>query len=177
MKKWKTLSSEVVSKNPWFTLRKDDVIRPNGTKGSYYVIDKPSVVVIVPLTEKGDVYLIRTNRYTTKKTNWEVPAGSSDGENELFAAKRELMEETGLKAKGWTKLGETEVAPGMMSQIAHNFLAYDLTETGDNKQLEENIDKMQKFPFKKVLEMIEKNEIVDGLTITAIMLASLKINK
>ena len=54
------------------------------------------------------------------------------------------------------------MAPGMTGQIMHVFVAGNLTETNENEQAEEGIDKMQKIPLKKVLEMVEKNEIVDG---------------
>ena len=70
-----------------------------------------------------------------------------------------------------------EVAPGMTGQMMHVFVARNLTETSENEQAEEGIDKMQKVPFKKVLKMVEKNEIVDGPTIAALMLTVLKLKQ
>ncbi len=161
--------------NARFSIREDQIVRPDGTDGTFYLMDRASVVVMVPITKNDEVYLIRINRYTTKQTHWELPAGSSDKQDELVAAKRELKEETGLTSSNWIRLGELEVAPGMTGQLAHIFVAKDVESTSENEQAEENIDKMQKFPFKKILEMIETNEIVNGPTVSAITLAGLKL--
>lgn len=175
MGKWKTKSSKIVYNSPRFSIREDQILRPDGTDGVYYVMDRAPVVVIVPLTKDNEIYFIRINRYTTKKTHWELPAGSSDKQNDLFAAKRELKEETGLVSNNWVKLGEIEVAPGMTGQLALIFAARKVNRTKENQQEEENIDKMQKFTFKKVLRMIKNNEIVNGPTIAAIMKVGLKL--
>ncbi|MEK7536158.1 MAG: NUDIX hydrolase [Patescibacteria group bacterium] len=176
MKNWITKSSKIVYKNSRFSIREDQVIRPDGTDGVYHVMDRPSVVVIVPITKNGKIYFIRINRYTTKKTRWELPAGSSDNQNELLAAKRELKEETGLTSNRWVSLGTIEVAPGMTGQLAYIFAARNVKPTKENKQKEENIDKMLKFPYKIVVEMIKKGEIVNGPTISAIMKVGLSLD-
>ena len=69
MKNWITKSSKIVYKNSRFSIREDQVIRPDGTDGVYHVMDRPSVVVIVPITKNGKIYFIRINRYTTKKND------------------------------------------------------------------------------------------------------------
>lgn len=173
MNNWKTKTSKIVYENSRFNIREDQVVRPDGTDGVFYVMDRASVVIMIPLTKENEVYLIRINRYTTNKTNWELPAGSSDKQDELVAAKRELKEETGLISKDWEKVGELEVAPGMTGQLAHVFAARNVESTLEDKQEEENIDKIQKFPFKKMLQMIESGEIVNGPSIAAIMKVAL----
>lgn len=172
---WKTISSKVVYKNPRFSIREDKLIRPDGKNGVYYVMDRPSAVIVVPLTKDNEIYLIRISRYTTKKTHWELPAGSSDNEDELLAAKRELEEETGMTSKSWTKLGELEVAPGMTGQLAHVFVANEVVEAKKRCQKEEYIDRLKKASFQKVLLMIRNNEIVDSPVVAAILLAGLKL--
>lgn len=175
MADWKTKSSEEVHNNPWFSVRKDEVVRFDGKGETYFVVDRPSVVFIVPLTKDNKIYLVHTNRYTTKKSNWEFPAGSSDNQDELTAAKRELREETGLSSENWVKLGELEVAPGMTGQIAHVFAARNVKLTHENEQEEEGIDKMQIISFKSALKMVENGEIVGALTIAALILAGMKL--
>ncbi len=129
------------------------------------------------MTEKNEVYLIYITRYTTHKAHWEVPIGGSDNQNELTAAKRELIEETGLTSDSWLKTGETEVANGMTGQMAHHFIARKVKQLKEAEMAnEEGILKMQKFPFKKVMQMIKNNEIVDNQAITAIIRAGLKLN-
>lgn len=176
MKNWITKSSKIVYKNPRFSIREDQIVRPDGTDGVYHVMDRPSVVVIVPITKDGEIYFIRINRYTTKETRWELPAGSSDNQNELLAAKRELEEETGLTSDNWLSLGTIEVAPGMTGQLEYIFVAQEVKLTKKNKQKEENIDNMQKFQYKTVLEMIKNGEIANGPTISAIMKACQNLN-
>lgn len=176
MNNWKTKSSKVVYENARFSIREDQIVRPDGSEGIYHVMDRASVVVIIPITKDNEVYLIRINRYTTGKSNWELPAGSSDKQDELFAAQRELKEETGLISGNWEKIGELEVAPGMTGQLAHVFLAKNVENTNKNEQAYENVDKMQKIPFKKVLAMIKNGEIVNGPTIAAIMESGLNLN-
>ena len=90
MKSWKILSSQIIHKNPRFSVREDKVTRNDGENRVYYVIDKPSCVAIIALTEKKEVFLIHQARYTTRKSHWEIPIGSSDNQDELVAAKREL---------------------------------------------------------------------------------------
>ncbi|QQG41400.1 MAG: NUDIX hydrolase [Candidatus Woesebacteria bacterium] len=175
MNDWKTKSSKVVHKNPRFSVREDGVITPNGRDAVFYVIDRPSVVFIIPLTRDNEVYLIHLSRYFTKKSNWEIPAGSSDNQDELSAAKRELKEETGLVSKDWSKLGELEVAAGMTGQMSHVFVAKDVKLTKENEKAEEGIDDMKKVSFKEVLQMIENEEIVNGPSMAALMLAGLKL--
>lgn len=151
------------------------MITPAGRDAVFYVIDRPFVVFIIPLTSDNEVYLIHLSRYFTKKSNWEIPAGSSDNQDELIAAKRELKEETGLIAKDWTKLGELEVAAGMTGQMSHVFVAKGVELTEENDQSDEDIDNMKKVPFKELLQMIENGEIVNGPSMAALMLAGLKL--
>ncbi len=172
---WKTVSTKIVYKNPRFSIREDKVIRPNGDEGIFHIMDRPSVVIIVPVTKDKEIYLIRINRYTTKKTHWELPAGSSDNQDELLAAKRELKEETGLISEKWTKLGAFEVAPGMTGQLAYVFLAEEVAFTKENQQKEENIDKIRKFSTGELFKMIREQKIVNGPTITSILKAELKL--
>ena len=176
MKNWITKSSKIVYKNQRFSIREDQIVRPDGTNGVYHVMDRPSVVVVVPITKNGEIYFIQINRYTTKETRWELPAGSSDNQNELLAAKRELEEETGLISDKWLSLGKIEVAPGMTGQLECVFVACNVELTNKNKKDEEKISKMQKFSYKKVLKMIKNGEIANGPTISAIMKASLVLN-
>lgn len=175
MNTWKTKNSKIIYKNERFSVHEDQIVRPDGTNGVFYIIDRVPVVAVVPLTRYNEVYLVHINRYTTKKTHWELPAGSSDKQDELIAAKRELKEETGLISNDWTKVAQLEVAPGMTGQLAHIFVAQNVETTLEDKKEDENIDKMRKFPFKKILQMIESGEIVNGPTISAIFLAGVKL--
>jgi len=170
---WKKLDSKMVHENPFFSVREDKVIRPDGKEGTYRVIEKSPSVFIVPITKKREVYLIGQYRYTTSLYSLEVPAGGSDGQRPLTAAKRELQEETGLIARKWTKLGVIQCSNDSSNHLGHIFLAQDLCETESNKMQDDGIDRLKIVPFKTVLQMITNGEITDGLSIAPLLMADL----
>ncbi len=177
MRRWKKISSKVVYSNPWYSVRKDTVIKPNGEPGEYNVIVRPPAVFIVPIDEGENVYLIRMHRHTTQMYSIEIPAGGSGGQRPLTAAKRELLEETGMKAKKWTLLGKYQVANGISDEIGYAYLAQDLEHVGGNEidMSEEGISRVMRVPFRRALKMIEKSEITDGQSMVVLSLAALKL--
>ncbi len=92
---WKTKNSKIVHQNPWYKIRQDEVITPDGKPGTYNVLEtKGDAALIVPLSEKDEIYLIKKYRYPIKEFSWEIPSGNSEGGDIFEAAKRELWEET-----------------------------------------------------------------------------------
>ena len=174
--KWKTLGCKIIFENPWFKLQEDKVIQPDGKEGTYTMIVTPPSVYIVALTEKDEVYLVGQHRYTTNVFSWEVPAGSSDGEDVLKAAKRELWEETGLEAKEWKEAGTFQVFNGLCNEIGHVFIAKALTQTQEHKRQEEGITEMKTVPVSNVLELIRSEELTDADSITALLKALLRLH-
>lgn len=172
---WKKVSSKIAYQNKYFQVREDDVIKPDGGKGTYFVIELPQSVMIVAITSENEVYLVGQNRYTTNMYSWEIPGGSSEGQDILIAAKRELQEETGLVSEEWEELGINQVLNGSTNKIFHILLAKNTIQTNNNKQEEDGISKMEKIPYKKVLEMIASGEITDSETISSLTLVALKL--
>ncbi len=124
--KWKKLSSKVVHESPYYFVREDDVIKPDGSKGKYNVVVTKGAVFIVAIDNEKNVYLERLYRYTNDNYSVEIPAGGTEGEEPLIAAKRELQEETGLEANTWKALGIMYPANGLLSEENHVYLATDL---------------------------------------------------
>ena len=175
---WKILSTKVVYETPWLKVIEDEVIKPNGGRGTYsYVETRDQSVFIVPLTDKNEVYLICQMRYPTGVESWEIPGGNCDGDDIMIAAKKELQEETGLTAKKWTKIGWFHALNGVCPEVTNVLIAENLSQTGKKETKEEGIVKIKRVPFEKVLEMVEKNEITDGQTISSILKAKLWLEK
>ncbi len=168
--KWITHSSEIVHKNNWFKVKKDKVTRPTGEDSEYYVVMSNPAAFIIPQDGEGNIYLIGQTRYTIGEYSVEIPAGSTEGGDPLEAAKRELQEETGFIAETWEKLGEFYSANGLLSEKAHIYLATGLTQTGQNEQAEEGIDKLYKMSISEVLEKIKNGDIKDGQTMSSLLL-------
>lgn len=175
---WKTLSQKVTYKNRWYRIRTDQVIRPDGTPGEFSVLETRSDAVgIVAINNKKQICLIRQFRYPTGVWSWELPSGGTDNNLPLGAAKRELQEETGYRAKHWKKIGRLQSMNGVSSEWVTTYLATDLAFVGETKQAEEGIDSMRWCSFKEIDEDIRAGIITDTQTITQYTQARLYLGK
>ncbi len=174
---WKTISSKVVYKNPWIKVRGNDVIRPNGKKGWYGVVEIRPASYVIALTKKQELYLVGQFRYPINQFSWEIPAGVIEELSPLIAAKRELKEETGLTAKKWQNLGFFYLSTGSSNEKGHVFVAQDLNQTGQHIQEDDGIVEMRKVPLGKVFNMLKKGEIIDGATISCLMKLSIYLGQ
>ncbi len=124
---WKVLASTESYHDGWFSVRKDSVIRPDGTQGSYSVIQVKPGVCVLPV-EDGFVYLGEEFRYAMGKWCLEAASGGSDpGEDFLTTAKRELKEELGIEAREWTGEGTFHANTSFINGPLQLFVARGLT--------------------------------------------------
>ena len=178
MDPFECVASREVYRNPWMTVREDDIRRADGSLGIYGVIEKPTYALIVP--QDADRYaLVEQFRYPIGLRRWEFPQGtapeSPDGTQptpEELAA-RELREETGLRAESMQVLGQLDVAPGMSSQRGWVFLATGLTEGDHEREPEEQDMRSEWFTGAQLEAMIVDGTITDAQTIAAWMLLRL----
>lgn len=169
---WQKLSTKIVYENPWIRVREDSVIKPGGSEGIYSVVETRDSVVIVALNEKSEVYLIRSFSYPVSSWSWGLPGGGGDDEEPELAAKRELVEETGISANKWTFLGRTRVCSGLMTERMVVFLAQDLTQGARRDADDVSLIDQGKFvSFDEIDTMIANNEIDDAQTVTGLYLA------
>jgi len=123
--------------------------------------------VVMPVDEKNRVLLVRQYRLPAERYLWEIPAGRLDeGETPLQAAKRELAEETGYKARTWTKLASFWASPGYVQERMTIYLAENLT-AGNASPMEDERIEVGWFTRKELLEMVENGKIQDAKTIIA----------
>jgi len=174
---WKKLSSKAVYQNDWFSVREDEVEKPGNRTGVYGVVQTPPAVFTIALNAENEIYLVGLFRYPTGKYGLELPAGGSDNQDLLEAAQRELLEETGVKAKSWEKVGQFTPWNGISDEISHVYLAKDLDETGNELDPNEGIMEVRKVAFEKVFNLIKSGEISDGQTISALTLAKIHLEK
>lgn len=170
MGQWKKLKSKYLLENPWYKVRQDTVLRPDGAEGTFNVVECGKSVFIVPVTRDSKVLLVKLFRYPTQSEGWEVPAGGVEAdETPLAAARRELQEETGQKSNDWIDLGSFESMNGITDSVGHIFEAKNLIETTYNEQAEEGISEVRAFSLHEIVEMIQSGQIVDALSIAALM--------
>ncbi|MBU1033124.1 MAG: NUDIX hydrolase [Patescibacteria group bacterium] len=179
--KWRKLNSKIVYKNQWLQLREDTVIRPDGKRGIYSIVERPPVNFIIASDKKGSIFFIKEYRYPIKKTILQLPAGTTDkNKSYLASAKKELFEETGLKAKSWKKLGKFYIGPGHENICANVFLATKLDPSQRNKSTQagdELILQVVKLSVMKIKQLINSNKIECGITLAALNLYFLKSKK
>lgn len=170
---WKTLHSRVAYKNSWITLLEDRVADSNGQESMYGVLTTHPSVLVVAVNQNQEIYIAGQYRYPTKSFSWELPGGNSDNEEPVEAAKRELLEETGITAQNWQKIGEIQTMNGISDEFVHIFMAQDLDTSNEQPQAEEAIMALQAVPLKDLFSMIESDELTDAQSIAAIVKTAL----
>jgi 8-oxo-dGTP pyrophosphatase MutT (NUDIX family) len=166
---WGKVSTRVVYDNPWINVREDAVVRPDGRPGIYGVVHFKNVAVGVLAVEDGEVYLVGQYRYTLERYSWEiVEGGCGEGEESLDAARRELEEETGLRASSWVKMGEAHLSNSVSDELAVWYLATGL-EQGECRP--EGTERLQirRVSVEEALRMTFTGEITDALSMLALM--------
>jgi 8-oxo-dGTP pyrophosphatase MutT (NUDIX family) len=165
---WATLSSRVVYDNPWISVREDAVVRPDGGPGIYGVVHFKNRAVGVLAVEDGEVYLVGQYRYPLGRYSWEIPEGGCpEGEEPIDAARRELAEETGLRAATWQRLGEAHLSNSVSDELAIWFLATDLTQGEARPEGSEEL-RVRRVPFAEALRMALCGEMTDSISLLAL---------
>src|SRR5215471_4576074 len=118
------LSSEMIYEGPVFGLRRDEVIEPTGLRTKREVITHPGSVVVLPVLPDGRIVMIRQYRHATRQFMWELVAGRIDaGEKPRQAAARELIEETGYRARKFQIFLDVFPTPGFLEERMYILLA------------------------------------------------------
>jgi ADP-ribose pyrophosphatase len=168
------ISSKLSYEGPLFRVYTDEIVE-NGREVSRDVVRHNGSVVILAIDDsknKRDPLIVmeRQYRHAAKEYLLEVPAGKmEEGEDALAGAKRELLEETGFKAKRWRKMVRYFASPGFLGEWMQVFIAEGLTLGDAEPEYDEQLE-IEMMPLSKLLSMIEKGKIYDGKTLISVML-------
>ncbi len=178
MKPYQTTSSKTVWSCPWYSVRQDGIITPDGQPGQYNTVVMNPAVWVIPVTYGGEIVLIRTYRYTVDDWCWEIVAGGlQNGKSLLETAVSELREEIGGVAQDWHHLGRFYTANGFSNEEGHYYLAtgVELTQAPAHESTE--IIEIHTFPIPDVLNMAREGEITDSPSVAALLIAENRLRE
>jgi len=161
----KLISSKEITKNEIFRVTLDDAVDPGGFEIKRFIVQHRGSAVMMPVDESNRILLVRQYRLPARRYLWELPAGSIDeGETALQTARRELVEETGYRAKKWQRLAEFFPSPGFLAEKMTIYLATGLT-AGEATPMEDERIEVRWFTAKQVDDMLRAGKILDAKTI------------
>ncbi len=175
---WKTLKSEVKYENPWIKITEHQTIDAAGGDGIYGVVHYKNIAIgIIPLDEEYNTWLVGQYRYPLQQYSWEIcEGGGLHTKDVLDSAKRELLEELGIKATNWKSIMKMHLSNSVSDEEGIIYIAKDLSyfepEPEDCEVLQ-----IKKLPFSEVYEMVINGEITDSLTVAGILKTKLLIDK
>ena len=169
LEKARVLSSITVYEGPIFGIRRDKVIEPSGVRATREVITHPGSVVVLPVLADGRILLIQQYRHATRQYLWELVAGRMDpGETPKAAAARELIEETGYRARRFRIFLDIFPTPGFLEERMFILLSEGLTEGKAEPEEDEKIIS-RSHDRKQLEEMIRGGKLRDAKSIAGIL--------
>jgi ADP-ribose pyrophosphatase len=167
---WTTLSSKNIYENPWINVTEHQVINPSGGRGIYGQVHFKNLAIgIVPLDENDNTWLVGQFRFTLNEYTWEIPEGGGPlGTDPLNAAKRELLEETGLTAGDWTEIQRMHLSNSVSDEFSIIYLARNLSH-GEAEPEETEQLQIRKLPFEEAYQMVLDGSITDSLSVAGIL--------
>ena len=160
-----------------FDVEEYQITLKTGKKVTHTVAKRRPTVVVIPITPDGNVYLIKQYRYLLEMFTLETVAGFIDeGESALQAAKRELKEETGIKAGSWEEITKLEIAASVFKSQVHIFLAREL-EMGEAEPEEDEEIELVKMSLKEAVQKIFQGEITTSASVSGLLMIEKLLKK
>jgi 8-oxo-dGTP pyrophosphatase MutT (NUDIX family) len=172
---WTTLGSRPVYDNPWISVREDQVVRPDGRPGIYGVVHfKGRAVGVLPVDDRGGVWLVGQYRYALDRYSWEIPEGGSHpGETPEETAHRELREETGLSAEHLEPIATTHLSNSVSDELGLVFRATGLIPGPIAPEGTERIE-VRLVSWDDAWAMLQRGQITDSMSVIAILHEALR---
>lgn len=173
---WQIIDEKEVYDNNWIKLIHYNVINPSGGKGIYGKVHFKNIAIgIVPLDPQMNTYIVGQYRFALSAYSWEIPEGGGPlSDDPLMSAKRELLEETGLKATHWIKVLDVHLSNSVSDEACIIYVATGLSQhTAMPEETEQLV--IKKIPFDEVYQMVQKGMITDAVTVAAILKTKLML--
>jgi len=167
---WWTFGRNYLYRNPWCAFRVDEVRLPDGQEIEYGVLESGGFAAIVPVTDEGNVVLVRQWRQPLAGFTLELPTGGVDAcEDPREAAARELFEETGYRAEGLECLTSVHTSTGRSTEVCHLFRCRAVRdERGPRPEPTEFIEVVE-LPLGEAVEMVSSGGISDAATVLGLL--------
>ena len=168
---WKELDRTVKYSNPWIEVSESNVINPNGGKGIYGVVHFKNLAIgIIPLDDENNTWIVGQERYPFNgKYTWEIIEGGGPlKDNPEDSARRELLEEAGLKAKELELIQEMDLSNSATDERALIYVARGLSFHQANPDDTEKLQ-VKKIPFEDLYQMVLKGEVTDSLSVAGVL--------
>lgn len=174
---FKTTSSNIVWSCPWYSVRQDAIVLPDGGTAVYNTVTKSAAVWIVPVLGDGRIAMIYTYRHTVDDWCWEIPAGGvKPGQSLKEAALIELREEVGGIPQKIEHVHQFYTANGICDEVGHIFLATGVA-TGPTQHEPVEIIEIHPLPISEVLDMAHSGKITDATSALAILLCESRLRQ
>lgn len=168
---WRELDRREIYENPWIKITESSVLNPNGGKGIYGVVHFKNLAIgVIPLDEDNNTWIVGQERFPFDcKYTWEIIEGGGPLEiDPMESARRELLEEAGIKAEKLELIQEMDLSNSATTEKALIYVARGLSfheqEPDETEQLE-----IRKIPFDKLYQMVINGEITDSLSVAGVL--------
>ena len=167
------LGAQYLYESPWCSFRLDKVQLPDGAKIEYGVLESAGFAAVVPVTEGGNVVLVRQWRQPAGSFTLELPGGGLEGgENPRETVARELLEETGYRAEDLSHLALVHTSPGRSTEVCHLFRCKAVrTLSGPRPEPAEFVSALE-LPLPQAVEKIFAGEITATTTVLGLLMVS-----
>lgn len=168
-KKAKILKSEIIYEGKTFGVRRDELIEPTGLRTMREVVTHPGSVVVLPVLPDGRIVMVRQYRHAARQYLWELVAGRMErGENAKTGAQRELIEETGYRARKFTVFLDFFPTPGFLEERMYLLLAKGVSAGAAEPEEDEKIT-VAAYTRNQLEHMMRTGKLRDAKTIAGLL--------
>jgi 8-oxo-dGTP pyrophosphatase MutT (NUDIX family) len=166
---WTITDTQMVYTNNWIEVIHHNVINGSGNKGIYGKVHFKNIAIgIIPIDNENNTWLVGQYRFPLNTYSWEIPEGGCPlNQQPIEAAKRELLEETGLVAQEWTEILQMHLSNSVSDELAIVFIAKNLIQHQPQPEDTEQLT-LKKLPLNSAFKMVETGEITDAVSIAAL---------